>query len=202
MPYRTILLFGPPGSGKGTWGDILGKIPKFCHVSSGEMFRSLAPRSELGKMALDCIRKGELVPDEHAVKLWQEYMKRLVTVDDFNPEEHYLVLDGLPRTGAQAEMVKDDLNVQLILALDCPDRKILVDRLYGRALIDHRVDDANEETILNRFRVYDRQTADTLTHYAEGLIRTIDVSQEPHKILLDISEALVQCVDGVERKEG
>jgi len=76
--------------------------------------------------------------------------------------------------------------VLLILSLDSPDRDILVNRLYGRALLDHRVDDANEDVIRNRFKVYDEQTEQTLAHYSKDKVRTIDVSQVPTKILLDI----------------
>ncbi len=188
--YRTVLLFGPPGSGKGTWGSILGQLPGFLHFASGDMFRSLAPDSEIGKMALECIRKGELVPDEQAMGLWREQMRNLVTVGTFNPERHLLVLDGIPRTPAQSVMVDADLDVRLILFLDCPDRDVLVQRLYGRALIEHRVDDAREDIIHRRFKVYDEQTNATLSHYSEHMIVRIDVSQPPHKILLDMCQAI------------
>lgn len=191
MPYRTILMFGPPGSGKGTWGNVLRQIPGMYHFSSGDMFRALDPSSEMGKMTLDSIRKGELVPDEQAVALWREQMKRLVDFGEFDPARQYLILDGLPRTSAQVGMVNDDLNVQVILALDCPDRDVLVQRLYRRALMQHRVDDANEKTIRKRFEVYDELTEGVLQHYAEDVIHIVDVSQPPPRILADISQALV-----------
>lgn len=190
LKYQTILLFGPPGSGKGTWGGIMGEVPGFMHLASGDMFRSLAPDSQMGKMALKCIRRGELVPDEHALSLWREQMRNLVTVGTFNIAQHMLVLDGIPRTPAQAGMVSSDLDVRLILFLDCPDRDVLVQRLYGRALVEHRVDDASEDIIRRRFRVYDEQTNATLQHYSASLVERINVSQSPHKILLDICQAI------------
>ena len=192
MKYLTILLFGPPGAGKGTWGNILTQIPGMYHFASGDMFRALDPNSESGKMVLECISRGELVPDEQAMALWREQMKRLVEFGDFKIDEHYLVLDGLPRTQHQAEMAEDDLEVRMILFLDCQDRDILVKRLYGRALIEHRHDDANEETIRHRFEVYDQRVQDTLTYYPKHSIRMIDVSQSAQKILLDISRSLVE----------
>lgn len=191
MPYRTILMFGPPGAGKGTWGNVLKQIPGMYHFSSGDMFRALDPSSPMGKLTLDSIRRGELVPDEHAVALWREQMKRLVDFGEFDPENHYLILDGLPRTSAQVEMVNDDLDVQVIIALDCPDRDVLVQRLYRRALMQHRVDDANEETIRKRFVVYDDLTKEVLKHYSTELIHKVDVSQPTPRILSDISQALV-----------
>ena len=188
--FRTVLIFGPPGSGKGTWGGIMGQIPGFLHFASGDMFRSLSPDSELGKLALNSIRKGELVPDQQALSLWRDQMRNLVTVGTFNPDRHTLILDGVPRTLAQAEEVEDDLDIRLILFLDCPNRDLLVQRLYGRALIEHRVDDANEEIIRRRFQVYDEQTNTTLEHYSKDLIKMVDVSQSPQKILLDICRHL------------
>lgn len=188
--FKTVLIFGPPGAGKGTWGGILGKIPGFLHFASGDMFRSLSPDSELGKMALESIRRGELVPDQEALTLWRAQMQNLVTVGTFNLDLHTLILDGVPRTQAQAYDVEDDLDIRLILFLDCPDRDLLVQRLYGRALIEHRVDDANEEIIRRRFQVYDEQTNATLEHYPKDLIQMVDVSQPPHKIMLDICQLL------------
>ena len=188
--YRTVLLFGPPGAGKGTWGGILGSIPGFLHFASGDMFRALPLDSELGKMALECIRRGELVPDEQALGLWREQMRNMVTVGRFNVDKHLLILDGVPRTLAQSEMVESDLDVRLILFLDCPDRDVLVQRLYGRALVEHRVDDAREDIIRRRFKVYDEQTNATLSHYPDDMVVRVDVSQPPHKILLDICQAI------------
>jgi adenylate kinase len=188
--FKTVLIFGPPGSGKGTWGGIMGKIPGFLHFASGDMFRSLSPDSDLGKMALNSIRKGELVPDQQALSLWRDQMQNLVTVGTFNPDQHTLVLDGVPRTPAQAKDVEDDLDIRLILFLDCPNRDLLVQRLYGRALIEHRVDDANEDIIRRRFQVYDEQTNATLEHYSKDLVQMVDVSQSPQRILLDICRHL------------
>ncbi|MBT4139994.1 MAG: hypothetical protein HOE48_18900 [Candidatus Latescibacteria bacterium] len=131
------------------------------------------------------------MPDEHAVELWRERMKRLVDFGEFDPENQYLILDGLPRTSTQVGMVEDDLDVQVIVALDCPDRDVLVQRLYRRALMQHRADDAKEETILKRFEIYDAMTEGVLQHYPEDLIHVVDVSQPTPRILADISQALV-----------
>lgn len=192
--YETVLLFGPPGAGKGTWGSVLKQIPGLFHFSSGDMFRALDPSSKQGETALASIRKGELVPDEYALGLWRERMQRLVEFGDFKPDQETLILDGLPRTLLQAQMATNDLNVKLIMALDCPDRDVLVKRLYGRALSEHRVDDANEEIILRRFDVYDRQTKDVLKHYSEDIVVHIDVSQPSAKILRDIGQAMVDFI--------
>ena len=69
--FRTILLFGAPGSGKGTQGKILGQIPGFFHLSCGDVFRALQPESDLGRMFLEYSSRGQLVPNDLTVKLWQ-----------------------------------------------------------------------------------------------------------------------------------
>ena len=189
--YDTVLLFGPPGAGKGTWGSVLKQIPGLYHFSSGDMLRALDVNSQPGEMALASIRKGELVPDEFVVALWRERMQRLTDFGDFKPDEQTLILDGLPRTLAQAQMADENLNVKLIMVLDCPDRNVLVKRLFGRALVAYRIDDANEQIIRKRFDVYDRQTIAVLEHYPKEIVQQIDVSQPSPKILRDIGQTLV-----------
>ena len=189
--YETVLLFGPPGAGKGTWGSVLKQIPDLFHFSSGDMLRALDLNSQPGEMALASIRRGELVPDEFVVSLWRDHMQRLVEFGTFKPQQHTLVLDGLPRTLTQAQMADESLNVKLIILLDCPDREVLIKRLFGRALVAYRVDDASEEIIRKRFEVYDRQTVEVLRHYPNSIVQQIDVSQPPSKILRDIGQTLV-----------
>ena len=189
--YETVLLFGPPGAGKGTWGSVLKQIPDLFHFSSGDMLRALDLNSQPGEMALASIRKGELVPDEFVVSLWREHMQRFVEFGTFKPQQHTLILDGLPRTFAQAQMADESLNVKLIILLDCPDREVLIKRLFGRALVAYRVDDASEEIIRKRFEVYDQQTIEVLRHYPDSIVQRIDVSQPPSKILRNIGQALV-----------
>jgi len=77
MKYRTILMFGAPGSGKGTHGKILGSIPGFVHCSCGEVFRSLSPETPLGKIFVEHSSRGNLVPDEPTIKLWKNYTRGL-----------------------------------------------------------------------------------------------------------------------------
>lgn len=189
---QTILLFGPPGSGKGTWGKILGMMPGFYHLSTGDMFRMLDVDSDIGTKVVGYIRKGELVPDQTAFDLWQEHMKNAAIVGSFRPQKDILVLDGFPRTPRQAEMLKSIARVKLILQLDCRDREILVTRLNRRAVLEGRMDDANEEVIRHRFEVYERQIVPTLDKFPKELAEFIDVSAAPVNILAAISRVLQQ----------
>ncbi len=189
-PYHTILLFGPPGSGKGTWGKILGMVPGFYHFSTGDMFRMLDVDSEIGMKVAGIMRRGELVPDQMAFDLWQEHTKNATIIGSFRPHRDILVLDGFPRTPHQAEMLKSVALVELILQLDCADREILIMRLNRRAVLEDRMDDAHEEVIRRRFEVYGRQTAATLACFPPSLIEFIDVSSSPVNILAAISQAV------------
>ena len=97
MKFRTILLFGAPGAGKGTQGKILGTIPNFFHCACGDVFRSLKTDSEIGRIFLEYSSRGELVPDETTIDLWNEFIHSMTKAHRFHPDDDTLVLDGIPR---------------------------------------------------------------------------------------------------------
>ena len=192
VPYQVVLLFGPPGSGKGTWGKILNQIPGFYHFSTGEMFRMLDVDSDLGYRIIETMRRGELVPDEITFDLWQKHLHNATLIGRFHPPKDTLVLDGFPRTPRQAEMLNRVAEVKLILKLDCSNRDILVERLHRRAILEARLDDANPSVIRRRFTVYDTDTEATLRNFSEGLVEAIDVAVPPVQILSAIGAALAR----------
>src|SRR5260221_12259543 len=104
MRYKTILLFGAPGSGKGTQGKIIGTIPGFFHTACGDIFRSLDLSSEMGRIFWEYSRKGQLVPDEFTVKLWKQYIKGMEMIQQFRPATEILVLDRIPRNVQPARL--------------------------------------------------------------------------------------------------
>ena len=192
MKLRTILLFGSPGAGKGTQGTILGSIPTYLHVSSGDLFRNLRVQNPLGQTFLDYASKGQLVPDEPTIKLWHDDIKNRIHNGIFNRETDTLLLDGIPRNAAQAELLDDTLNVVGVLNLFCKDLDIMVERLQARALRENRLDDANLDTIRNRLKVYEAETRPVLDHYGDGLVHTIDSTQTPVRVLRDVLEVLAK----------
>src|SRR4051812_8592922 len=145
MKYKTYLLFGAPGSGKGTQGKTLGSIPRFFHCPCGDVFRSLDTRTPIGRAFLEHSSKGQLVPDEITVKLWEAAIDAAVDAHKFKPDIDILVLDGIPRNVAQAKIMEDVIEVEKVFHLSCPTRSTLFERLKKRALKDNRLDDANEE---------------------------------------------------------
>lgn len=190
MKYRAILLFGAPGAGKGTQGKILGQIPNFVHFSSGDAFRNLRVDSPLGRIFVEYAAKGQLVPDEPTIELWQQSVHGLIANGRFNPEADTLVLDGIPRNAHQARIMVDLIEVKAIFNLFCPVLDKLVVRLQRRALKENRLDDANVEVIRHRLETYKRETRAVLDCYAEETIHQIDSTQEPLHVLLDILKIL------------
>lgn len=187
MKYRAVLLFGAPGSGKGTQGKILGTIPGFYHCACGDVFRALDYQSELGQKFVQYSSEGKLVPDDLTIELWASQIGNMVSLRRYKPEIDLLALDGIPRNVNQARLLGKRLEVHHVFHLSCPDRGKLVDRLKRRALKDNRLDDANEEVIRQRLHGYEIETKPVLDYYAEALgpgrITEVDATMWPYQVM-------------------
>ena len=198
MRYKSILLFGAPGSGKGTQGKILSAIPGFYHSACGDVFRSLDLRSEMGRIFWEYSSRGELVPDEFTVKLWKNFIKGMEMVNQFHAETEILVLDGIPRNKTQAKLLDDTLDVVKVIYLVCADMKKMVERLRRRALKENRFDDANDKVIQHRLEVYERDTHPVLEHYAPDKIAKIDATMSQIRVLKEIIEVIVPIKSAID----
>src|SRR4051794_5478688 len=196
--FKTVLLFGAPGSGKGTQGKILAAIPGFYHSACGDVFRSLDLQSEMGRIFWEYSSRGELVPDEFTVKLWKNYIKGMELVNQFHPETEILILDGIPRNPAQAEFLDETLDVVKVIYLVCADMKKMIERLRRRALKENRFDDANDKVIENRLEVYERETRPVLEHYPKDKIATIDATMSQIRVLNEIIQIIVPIKSGID----
>lgn len=188
--YRTFLIFGAPGSGKGTQGKALGSIPRLHHFACGDVFRSLDTRSRLGKSFLDYSSRGELVPAELTVELWKESIVAGVEAHRYKPELDYLVLDGIPRNVEQARAMKPLIKVCKVFHLTCPNRTELLRRLKKRAIKDNRLDDANDNVIRQRLDVYESESKPVLEYYGPELVQTIDAQQPPVRVMFEILQTV------------
>jgi len=213
-----VVLLGPPGAGKGTQAKLLEEKFAAPQISTGDILRkAVAEQSVLGKQASEYIRRGELVPDQLIIDLVAERLKEKDCEKGF-------VLDGFPRTIAQAQSLEDILK-KMGLALTCVlsvqvPHKLIVERLSGRrtckgcGALYHVVfdppkaagtcnrcggelfqrDDDREETISNRLRVYDNQTAPLVSYYRErGLLKSIDGVGKVE----DIGKRMIQALGDV-----
>jgi len=185
MKYITYLLFGAPGSGKGTQGRSLGSIPRFFHIACGDVFRTLDTRTKVGRAFLEYSSKGQLVPDEITVKLWQARIDAAVEAHEFKPDIDVLVLDGIPRNVGQARIMDQVIDVKTVFHLSCPDREQLFARLKKRALKDNRLDDANEEVIQRRLETYETESKPVLDYYRDR-VQVVDATQPPARVLYNI----------------
>ena len=189
-----IVIFGAPGSGKGTQSENLIEHYKLFHISTGDVLRDHIRRgTDLGKTAKEYIDQGQLIPDELMIGI-------LAQVIDDNKEQaaNGVIFDGFPRTIPQAEALETLLNergtcVSAVVGLEVPEEE-LIDRLVKRGQLSGRSDD-NEETIKKRLAVYHNQTSPLQEFYKEkGLYRAIKGIGTIDGIFEDI-KAAIDCID-------
>jgi len=158
-----LILFGPPGSGKGTQSERLIAKYGLKHLSTGDLLRSeIAGATPLGMAAKSFMDKGQLVPDEVVIEMISSAL-------DNNPQANGFLFDGFPRTTAQAEALDKLLNqkgteISVVLALQVTKDE-LVKRLLNRGLTSGRSDDVNEDIIRARIDEYERKTAAVADYY-------------------------------------
>jgi adenylate kinase len=189
MSKLNLVLFGPPGAGKGTQSAFLIQRYGLVHLSTGDLLRGeIKEETELGIAAKELMDRGDLVPDSIVIGMIRNKI-------DAHHDAKGFIFDGFPRTEAQAKALDEMLNAKsdpivAMLALEVPEQE-LVKRLLGRGATSGRADDSNESIIRNRIREYETKTA-PLKHYysAQGKFKGIDGVGS----LEEITERLVKAI--------
>ena len=160
---NNIVLFGPPGAGKGTQSELILKTYGLKHISTGDLFRKhLGEGTALGKKAQSFMDNGKLVPDEVVIGMVDDFLNDHTDAKGF-------IFDGFPRTVAQAEALdallgKHDTQINCMIMLDVPEKE-LIKRLLERGKTSGRVDDQNEEKINTRIQEYLSKTLPVAAFY-------------------------------------
>ena len=187
-----ILIFGAPGSGKGTVGAKLAQTTGIKHLSTGDIFRGIARSSESGKLIASYSSAGKLVPDSATAQIFERFVKGLVDTNRLNPDKDMLLLDGIPRTPDQVGLIKPIVDVKHVFVLDITNDATIVARLLNRAKIEGRKDDADESVIKNRLVEYRNKTAAVLDKYDPKIITHIVGDNTPDEVFCDVLTAYVK----------
>ena len=184
-----LILFGPPGSGKGTQAQLLVDRHDFLHISTGDMFREeLSNHTPLGQQARHYMDQGNLVPDEVTIAMLR---KRV----DAHPEVTGIIFDGFPRTDPQAAALNDLMKekgarIDALILLDV-DADTVVKRILGRGATSGRADDLREDVIRTRYNNFINYTTPVFDFYeALGLAHRVDGKQS----IQQVSEAIANIV--------
>ncbi|MDF2577713.1 MAG: adk-B [Chlamydiales bacterium] len=188
--FPCILLFGAPGSGKGTLGKSLAQLTGHYHLSSGDIFRGIPSSSAIGQFCQSYSQQGLLVPDDAVITIWKHYVSGLVATNRYLPEKQMLLLDGLPRTENQISLLEPYAEIKAIVVLDISNEDELVKRLQKRAKEEGRKDDIDTNVLRTRFRVYNEDTAKVLKNYPENLVYKINALQHPLYVVRDVLQTL------------
>ncbi len=184
-----IVLFGPPGAGKGTQSEKLIQHYGLTHLSTGDLFRKhLGEGTELGLLAKKYMNEGHLVPDEVVIKMVEEKISETKDSKGF-------IFDGFPRTTAQAEALDEmlshhNLEISGMIALDVP-QDVLRERIKERGKTSNRADDQDNDKITTRIQVYMKETLPVATYYEkQGKLTKINGVGEINEIFNEITSVI------------
>ena len=184
-----LILFGKPGSGKGTQAEFVKSKYDLIHISTGDVFRyNISQQTDLGILAKSFMEKGDLVPDNVTIKMLEAEVNKL-------PDANGFIFDGFPRTTIQAEMLDEflqtkDLSISMTIALEV-DEDILIERLINRGKESGRVDDQDKSKIQNRFEEYNKKTSTLIDYYknqkkfytVQGLGKINEITQRIYNLI-------------------
>ncbi|RDB31593.1 adenylate kinase family protein [Candidatus Similichlamydia laticola] len=190
---RSILLLGPPGSGKGTLGKSLSDLMGIPHLSTGDLVRRASPSSPLGRACSHLSDSGSLISDKLIFSTFEDYLKGLLLTFQMD-EQSWILLDGIPRTAEQVDLVSNVLNLSVVLRLHVSDT-VLLKRITERASSQGRVDDLDMDVVHRRITIYNEHVGQILSKLDSSRVFTIEADKHRLLVLAEALSFLVPFLD-------
>lgn len=191
--FRSIVLFGAPGVGKGTQGERLGSEPGYVHLATGDIFRALDRETPEGKEFTHYSTQGLLVPDDLTMRIWHKHVRELIDRGLYHVDADVLVLDGMPRSVEQAERLTTLIDPIVVLHLAANDEDEMVRRIKQRGVDSGRSDDTDEHTIRRRFVEYREKTAPVLAQFDPSIVRNVDALGTIDEVYARVKEVVAEA---------
>ncbi len=184
--FPAILILGPTGSGKRLLGAYLGSSPTQYYLSSGMIFRSLDSETPAGQIYYSYASKKKLVPNDVTIELWKNYIQGLISTNSYHPMKQDLLLDGIPRTKKQAEMLADYIKVRHVIVLESHDKEMLLKRMQKQAREEGIFEEISRELFDHDFEKHQKNIMELLQFYPKHMITFVNADQRPLEVLRDV----------------
>src|SRR5687768_7369455 len=189
MTWPSIILLGLPGTDKSTLARALSALPEFVHFAAGQTLRATPPDSPLGRQVHPILKQGKLLPDDLVVRLWHDDIQSRIAAGHYDPHRQTLLLDGLPRSPGQAQLIRNHARNLRTIHLACDDESVLITRLLHRGQLHGRPDDADEHRIRDRLNLHRREVLPLLNLDPPNVSR-LNACRPALEVLIDLASIL------------
>ncbi|AHK63383.1 Adenylate kinase [Chlamydia avium] len=189
-PFSSILLFGPPGSGKDFLGNFIAQGGTQVYVSLGDIFRCYPIWSPIRQLFHKYAVSGALIPDDDVVAVWNYYVQGLISVGKFLPDRQDLLISGLPRTLGQAKLLESYITVRHVIILEVHEESTLLERTQHSLYSKGRINEVGIDVLQKRLESYKKDIDALIRYYPLHKVSRISADQKPMEVLRDVLSRL------------